>query len=206
MCSWLAWVFAHATVGVLSLNIPVIAYWSDIGAIHSRTSHWHSNTAVSRSEFVINTFGFLPDTKFAMTNFGKTFPQTVGLSGEVSLNHNPPAPNPHASTHPMHIDGFWTSSNTFFGCELMCWSKVTQSQRHCARLPSLAILSGLLCIAAKAGNTRLLPMGIIMLAYISLPTSFCTLCNVTDNHLSIDLMVFVGFAEYKWHFGIVVLC
>jgi hypothetical protein len=34
--------FAHATVGVLSLNMPAVAYWSEIGELHSRINHWHN--------------------------------------------------------------------------------------------------------------------------------------------------------------------
>ena len=33
--------FAQATVGVLSLKMPMVLYLSEVGDIHSNTSHWH---------------------------------------------------------------------------------------------------------------------------------------------------------------------
>ena len=90
--------FAQATVGVLSLNMPAEVYCSDLGAIHSSTNHWHSRPAISRSELVMKPVGFFSETRLAITYFGKMILQTVGLSGDVPLNHTPPAPNTHAST------------------------------------------------------------------------------------------------------------
>ena len=49
--------FAHATVGVLSQYIPMLACLRDVGAIDSRTSQVSSSPAISRSLIVIVPLG-----------------------------------------------------------------------------------------------------------------------------------------------------
>jgi hypothetical protein len=63
--------FAHATVGVLSLYIPTCANFKEQGAMCSSTSHCSSTPAISRSEFVISPFLFLKETRRWLMSLGK---------------------------------------------------------------------------------------------------------------------------------------
>ena len=89
---------AHATVGVLSDDIPICACLSGPGATCSRTNHWRRCAAISRSLLVKSPSGFESDTILASMSAGHGSLHTIGSMCFEPLSHAPPAPKPDAST------------------------------------------------------------------------------------------------------------
>ena len=57
-------------------------------------------------------------------------------------------------------------------------------------------VDGLFRIGAKAGERRLLPIGMPKLACMSLPMSFCIFCNGTEVLLSVDFIFWMIFEDF----------
>ena len=84
--------FAHATVGVLSQYIPILAYLSEIGAMVSRTSQVSSSPAISRSLIVMDPFGLDCEIRFCWMSSGHSRRHTYGLIKCVPGSQTPPTP------------------------------------------------------------------------------------------------------------------